>query len=55
MELLPILHKMRATGIRVDEEKAGQLKKEFKKKESELLSKLKKKLLWEWIFGLQEV
>ena len=42
MELLPILHKMRATGIRVDEEKAGQLKKEFKKKESELLSKIKK-------------
>ena len=42
MELLPILHKMRATGIRVDEEKALLLKKEFKQKESSLLSKIKK-------------
>ena len=42
MELLPILHKMRATGIRVDEEKAVLLKKEFKQKESLLLSKIKK-------------
>ena len=42
MELLPILHKMRATGIRVDEEKAVLLKKEFKQKESSLLSKIKK-------------
>jgi DNA polymerase I-like protein with 3'-5' exonuclease and polymerase domains len=42
MQLLPILHKMRATGIRVDEEKASQLKKEFKQKESLLLSKIKK-------------
>ena len=32
MQLLPILHKMRATGIRVDEEKASLLKKEFKQK-----------------------
>jgi DNA polymerase I-like protein with 3'-5' exonuclease and polymerase domains len=42
MQLLPILHKMRATGIRVDEEKASLLKKEFKQKESSLLSKIKK-------------
>ena len=42
MQLLPILHKMRATGIRVDEEKASRLKKEFKQKESQLLSKIKK-------------
>ena len=42
MQLLPILHKMRATGIRVDEEKAVLLKKEFKQKESLLLSKIKK-------------
>ena len=42
MELLPILQKMRATGIRVDEEKARLLKKEFKQKESSLLSKIKK-------------
>ena len=42
MELLPILHKMRATGIRVDEEKALLLKKEFKQKEASLLSKIKK-------------
>ena len=42
MQLLPILHKMRATGIRVDEEKAGLLKKEFKKKESLLLTQIKK-------------
>ncbi len=42
MQLLPILQKMRATGIRVDEEKAGLLKTEFKRKESTLLSKIKK-------------
>tara|TARA_Y100001968_G_scaffold280141_2_gene276452 strand:+ start:67 stop:1944 length:1878 start_codon:yes stop_codon:yes gene_type:complete len=42
MQLLPILHKMRATGIRVDEEKASLLKKEFRQKESLLLSKIKK-------------
>ena len=42
MQLLPVLHKMRATGIRVDEEKAGLLKKEFKKKESLLLTQIKK-------------
>ena len=42
MQLLPILHKMRATGIRVDEDKAVLLKKEFKQKESLLLSKIKK-------------
>tara|TARA_R100000664_G_scaffold15403_1_gene23952 strand:- start:2070 stop:3944 length:1875 start_codon:yes stop_codon:yes gene_type:complete len=42
MQLLPVLHKMRATGIRVDEEKAGLLKKEFKQKESLLLSQIKK-------------
>ena len=32
MELLPILIKMRQTGIRVDEAKASLLKKEFRKK-----------------------
>jgi DNA polymerase I-like protein with 3'-5' exonuclease and polymerase domains len=42
MELLPILIDMRRTGIRIDEEKASQLKKEFKIKETELLSKIKK-------------
>ena len=42
MELLPILIDMRRTGIRIDEEKASQLKKEFKLKETELLSKIKK-------------
>ena len=42
MQLLPILHKMRATGIRVNEDKAHLLKKEFKQKESRLLSKIKK-------------
>ena len=42
MQLLPILQKMRATGIRVDEEKAGLLKTEFRRKESTLLSKIKK-------------
>jgi len=42
MQLLPVLHKMRATGIRVDEEKASLLKKEFKQKESLLLSQIKK-------------
>ena len=42
MELLPILIKMRRQGIRVDEYKAIQLKKEFKQKESLLLSKIKK-------------
>ena len=42
MELLPILIDMRRTGIRIDEEKASQLKKEFKIKETELLNKIKK-------------
>ena len=42
MELLPILIDMRRTGIRIDEEKASRLKKEFKIKETELLSKIKK-------------
>ena len=42
MELLPILIDMRRTGIRIDEEKASQLKKEFKIKETELLGKIKK-------------
>ena len=42
MELLPILIEMRRTGIRIDEEKAYKLKKEFKTKEIELLSKIKK-------------
>ena len=42
MELLPILIKMRQTGIRVDEAKAALLKKEFRKKEKEVLHKIKK-------------
>ena len=42
MELLPTLIKMRQIGIRVDEEKAHILKKEFKKKEFEVLRKIKK-------------
>ena len=42
MELLPILIETRRRGIRVDEEKAAVLKKEFKKKESEVLYKIKK-------------
>jgi len=41
MELLPILIDTRRRGIRVDEEKAHLLKKEFKKKESEVLGKIK--------------
>ena len=41
MELLPILIDTRSRGIRVDEEKASLLKKEFKKKESEVLSSIK--------------
>ena len=42
MELLPILIDTRMRGIRVDEEKALLLKKEFKGKESEVLGKIKK-------------
>ena len=42
MELLPILIDTRMRGIRVDEGKAATLKKEFKSKESEVLSKIKK-------------
>jgi len=42
MELLPILIDTRMRGIRVDEEKASLLKKEFKGKESEVLGKIKK-------------
>ena len=41
MELLPVLIEMRRRGIRVDEEKAAMLKKEFKQKESEVLFKIK--------------
>jgi DNA polymerase I-like protein with 3'-5' exonuclease and polymerase domains len=41
MELLPVLIETRRTGIRIDEEKAHLLKKEFKKKESEVLKKIK--------------
>ena len=41
MELLPILIDTRRRGIRVDEEKAHLLKKEFKKKEFEVLDKIK--------------
>jgi DNA polymerase I-like protein with 3'-5' exonuclease and polymerase domains len=43
MELLPILIETRQRGIRVDEEKAAQLKKEFKKKESMVLTEIKQK------------
>jgi len=42
MELLPILIETRRAGIRVDEAKAAELKKEFKKKESFVLGKIKK-------------
>jgi DNA polymerase I-like protein with 3'-5' exonuclease and polymerase domains len=42
MELLPILIDTRMRGIRVDEDKAAALKKEFKKKESNVLGKIKK-------------
>jgi len=41
MELQPILIDMRRRGIRVNEEKAHALKKEFKRKESEVLKKIK--------------
>ena len=41
MELLPILIETRQRGIRVNEEKAAQLKKEFKKKETEVLNEIK--------------
>ena len=41
MELLPILIETRQRGIRVDEAKAAQLKKEFKRKESEVLGQIK--------------
>ena len=43
MELLPHLINIRRTGIRVDEEKAASLKKEFKQKESKLLNEIKEK------------
>ena len=42
MDLLPILIDTRRRGIRVDEEKCADLKKEFKKKESLVLGKIKK-------------
>jgi len=41
MELLPILIETRRRGIRVDEEKAIKLKKEFKEKEFQVLKKIK--------------
>ena len=41
MNLLPILIETRRTGIRVDEEKAVKLKKEFKQKENIVLKKIK--------------
>jgi len=41
MELLPILIETRRKGIRVDEEKAISLKKEFKEKEYQVLKKIK--------------
>jgi len=41
MELLPILIETRRRGIRVDEEKAVSLKKEFKEKEYKVLNKIK--------------
>ena len=41
MELLPILIETRRRGIRVDEEKAEKLKKEFKEKEHLVLKKIK--------------
>tara|TARA_R100001480_G_scaffold139566_1_gene136635 strand:+ start:277 stop:2145 length:1869 start_codon:yes stop_codon:yes gene_type:complete len=43
MELLPILIETRRRGIRVDEEKAAKLKKEFKEKEFQVLKKIKEK------------
>ena len=42
MELLPILIDTRMRGIRIDEEKAASLKKDFKQKESKVLGKIKK-------------
>ena len=41
MELLPILIETRRRGIRVDEDKAQKLKKEFKAKENIILKKIK--------------
>ena len=41
MELLPILIETRRKGIKVDEEKAVSLKKEFKEKEYQVLKKIK--------------
>ena len=41
MELLPILIETRRRGIRVDEDKAVKLKKEFKEKEYQVLKKIK--------------
>ena len=41
MELQPILIDMRRRGIRVNEEKAHALKKEFRRKEGEVLKKIK--------------
>ena len=41
MELLPILIRMRETGIRVDISKAEDLKKQLIKKEKELLKKVR--------------
>ena len=41
MELLPMLINTRRAGIRVDEERAYELKKEFKGKENEVLKKIK--------------
>ena len=41
MALLPILIEMRSRGIRVNEEKAQLLKKEFIQKENKLLKKIK--------------
>ena len=41
MELLPILIDTRRRGIKVDEEKAAELKKEFIKKEKQVLHKIK--------------
>ena len=41
MELLPILIDTRRRGIRVDEERAAELKKEFIKKEKQVLHKIK--------------
>mgnify|MGYP003145894726 FL=1 len=41
MELLPILIETRRTGIRINEERALVLKKEFKQKENQVLKKIK--------------